>query len=129
MAAYVLLAGAFAGLMFEVSGIKKYALLATEGRSVGGRVIGTECQTHQSFRYAFEAQGHWYQGRDNRADKACAQLAPGDALEITYLPEDPNLSAAGDIRARLRSTALPGVLVALLLPLAILLRIRARKPG
>jgi hypothetical protein len=60
--------------------------LARDGRTVQGRVIGIESEGG-TCRYEFKVDGRAYQA----ADKKC-RLGMGDAITVTYDPNEPSLA-------------------------------------
>ena len=128
VAAYAALALICALVVYRFTNIREYAALSRDGVATRGVIVGTSCHTQQSYRYTFQAEGHWFNGAaKGSAPKPCEALQPGDIVDVVYLPSDPTRNTSGDARQRRNSEALPGVAVTLLLPALALLRWRVSR--
>lgn len=133
LGAYLVLAAIFAAGMYQLTSLHSYLALAAHGVGIKGVIVGTDCANHDVYRYAFQAQGHWFSGSSSDGvAKACAGRRSGEEIEVTYLPGDPSVNSAGDVRQRRNNEVLSSLLVILLFPAAILLRFglrnRLRRP-
>ncbi len=75
-----MLAAIFAAGMYQLTGLRNYAALAAHGVSSKGVIVGTRA-SHNSYRYTFQAQGHWFNhwftaSAADGASKACPELNP-----------------------------------------------------
>ena len=117
VAAYILLALVIAFAMSRITPWSNYQRLAENGVSAQGTVISTNCSTHQTFAYRFEAGGRAFDGIGQRGvSKECRALVPGDPVKLSYLPSDPWISASGEPNALLENETTSIALAALLLP-------------
>ena len=127
LGAYLTLAAIFAAGMYQVTGFRNYAALTAHGVSSKGVIVGTACARHNSYRYTFQAQDHWFTASaTGGVSKSCPELKPGDEIAVTYLSADPAVSTTGDVKWRRNNEALSCMLVVLLFPAAILLRFGLR---
>ena len=128
LAAYAALAAVCALALYRFTNLREYAALSRDGVATRGVIVGTDCRMQQSYRYTFQAEGHWFSGvAAGGTAQPCEALKPGDGIAVVYLPTDPTLNTSGDARQRRNSEALPGVAVTLLLPALALLRWRVSR--
>ena len=111
--------------------LMKYRRISNEGKQIVGTVTATDCQNHNLIRYSFEVGERQYAGMGT-APGNCNDTAPGDPVEVWYVPDDPGINVVGSARARyvnelisvsLASLVIPGILT----PLFMLTWFRRRK--
>jgi hypothetical protein len=86
-------------------------------------VVKTTPAIHNTFQYAYTVAGASYEGTGQISDVPNAEV--GAKVEIYYLANSPNVSRAGNIRAKLINELVSVGMVALIPPLLIVWRISA----
>lgn len=78
--------------------------LSEVGVTVDAEVVKLHCIDHASYYYSFEINGHSYVSYASGGvkGKKCSDLL-GTRIPVTYSPDDPAVSAPGDIEARISS--------------------------
>ena len=89
--------------------VKPQLDLSRRGVHTQGRVTALTPENHSTVRYRFEADGTAYEG----SWQSPSVVAVGDSIPVTYLPDQPQTSVAGEPRVDgwwfLPFVLLPGV--------------------
>jgi hypothetical protein len=92
-----------------------YRRLANEGTQIVGAITTTECQNHNLVRYSFEVGGQQYEGMGGSPGN-CGEFAPGDPVEVWYVPDDPNINLVGSARGRYRNELISVSMASIIVP-------------
>jgi hypothetical protein len=110
--------------------LARYYRLAQSGYVTTGTVTKTDCD-HGRVYYSFPADDKQYSGSARHPD--CGSVAADDPIDVSYLPEDPNVNTIGmHASAQLATEAIAVGAIAFLAPailiavLAIVIKIRRR---
>jgi len=103
-----------------------YRKLSLHGVTTTGHVRRTTCSSHQTFLFGFLVRGRKISGSGGSGygNSECAALKPGDAVSVTYLPEDPGRNLTGDVSDRLMNETVSIGAAALAMPALVVLRLR-----
>ena len=107
----------------------KYQQLHETGRETIGTILGKNIARHRSIQYSYTVDTLTFSGTANAslARLPFEQMRDGDHVPITYLPNHPEISVAGDATtlylswSRLLFVFAPCICLALSVPLAVLL--------
>jgi|SRR5882724_2390864 len=113
----------------------KYQQLHEFGRETIGTIVGKNLARHRSIQYSYTVGMLDYSGSANAslARLPFEQIHGGDHIPITYLPDRPDISVAGDATtfylswSRLLFVFAPSICLAFSVPLVALLWLITRK--
>jgi hypothetical protein len=112
-----------AGFLY-VETVATYRTLANDGVSTTGIVTALEPRNHATVHARFVVESVTYvveQGRtDGFGNPEFDELAVGDAVRVTYLPEDPTQSCLGDADARFDNAVTDMVILSLVVPATVI---------
>jgi len=76
--------------------LPNYWQLGQNGKQVAATIVAIQPYNHQRVSYRFEINGTEYDGSDTSFD--LTKIDVGHKVQVTYLPEDPSISAIGNMR-------------------------------
>ena len=121
----VYICASLAILLFFATDLPNEIRLMREGEVVAGKVVVTNCDQHQSFRYRFAIDGATYQGTS--MSSRCVDLSRGDEVLVHYLPVRPEVHMVGDPEPPLVNDAVTAGAAALVMPALLILIFWAKK--
>jgi len=98
--------------------VPRYNRLARHGQIATARVSRLDCDNHATFLYEFSLDEQSYTGRGRASSVGLSgeRLRPGDQVVVHFLPSDPIVSEAGDVRRDLASEIASVLAAATLVP-------------
>lgn len=99
-----------------------YYRLAFQGVEAQGRVTSLSCSSKVQLGYTFNVDGKNYEGRGDGGfgNPPCTMLKPGDTIQVSYLPSEPEATLPGNPRERLATETVAIAMAALFVPLVLL---------